>query len=136
MTFGAPEYFFLLPALAAAAWRWRGLQLREPLRAAALVVLVLALVDPRLQRASGGLDLWVLADRSDSAAAAMALQSREIETILERARGRDDRLIYVDFAGEVTRRDRGDPVFAGATYQTRIGTALEFALGEMPAGRA
>ncbi len=136
MNFGAPEWFFLIPALAAAGWRWRGLNLHEPLRIAALAVLVLALADPRLRRASTGLDLWVLADRSDSAAGAMAAQAREIDTILERARGRDDRLFHVDYAGEVTRRDRGDPVFEGATYQTRTGAALEFALGEMADGRA
>ena len=136
MTFGAPEWFFLLPALAVAAWRWRGLRLHEPLRAAAMVALVLALTDPRLRLASAGLDLWVLADRSDSAAAAMAAQSREIDTILERSRGRDDRVFHIDYAGEVTRRDRGDPVFEGASYQTRTGAALEFALAEMAAGRA
>ncbi|MEO5958622.1 MAG: hypothetical protein ABIZ49_11095, partial [Opitutaceae bacterium] len=79
MTFGAPEWFFLLPALAVAGWRWRGLRLQEPLRAVALAVLVLALTDPRLRLASAGLDLWVLTDRSDSAVAAMSAQSREIE---------------------------------------------------------
>jgi uncharacterized membrane protein len=136
ITFGAPEWFFFLPALAVAAWRWRGFRLHEPLRAAAMVTLVLALADPRLRLASAGLDLWVLADRSDSAASAMTMQSREIETILERSRGGDDRLFHVDYAGEVTRRDRGDPVFEGATYQTRTGMALEYALGEMTAGRA
>ena len=127
---------FLLPALAVAGWRWRGLRLHEPLRAAGLAVLVLALAEPRLRRASAGLDLWVLTDRSDSAAGAMAAQSREIETILERSRGPDDRVRYVDFAGEAVRRDRGDPVFEGATHQTRTGMALDYALGEMEAERA
>lgn len=136
MTFGAPEWFFLLPLLAGIAWRWRTLRLHEPLRAAGLIALVLALADPRLRLASSGLDVWVLVDRSDSAAGAVAAQAREIETILERSRGRDDRIRYVDYAGEVTRRDRGDPVFEGATYQTRTGMALEFALGEMDEGRA
>ncbi len=136
MIFGAPEWFFLLPALAVIGWRWRGLRLHEPLRAAALVVLVLALAEPRLRRASSGLDLWVLADRSESAAGAMATQSREIETILERSRGADDRVFYVDFAGEAVRRDRGDPVFEGALFQTRTGAALEYTLGEMAADRA
>ena len=136
MNFGAPEWFFLLPALAVVGWRWRGLRLHEPLRAAALVLLVLVLTDPRLRRASAGLDLWVMADRSESAAGAMAAQSREIETILEHSRGSDDRIFYVDFAGEVVRRDRGDPVFEGALFQTRTGAALEYTLGEMAAERA
>jgi hypothetical protein len=136
MTFGAPEWFFLLPALAVAGWRWRGLRLHEPLRALAACGLVLTLADPRLRLASSGLDLWVLADRSDSAAGAMTAQSREIETILERSRGNDDRVYYVDYAGDVVRRDRGDPVFEGVTYQTRTGRALEYALAEMGVGRA
>ena len=136
MIFGAPEWLFLLPALAVAGWRWRGLRLHEPLRAAALVVLVLVLADPRLRRAGSGLDLWVLADRSESAAGAMATQAHEIEAILERSRGSDDRVRYVDYAGEVGRRDRGDPVFEGALFQTRTGAALEYTLGEMAADRA
>ncbi len=136
MNFGEPEWFFVLPALAVAGWRWRGFRLHEPLRAMALFILVVALADPRLRLASSGLDLWVLADRSDSAAAGMATQAHEMETILERARGRDDRIFMVDYAGEVTRRDRGDPVFEGATHQTRTGLALEFTLGELAAGRA
>lgn len=136
MSFGAPEWLFLLPALAAAAWRWRGLQLHEPLRAAGILLIVLALADPRLRLSSAGLDLWVLVDRSDSAAGAVAKQSREIETILERSRGRDDRLFFIDYAGEVVRRERGDPVFEGATYQTRTGMALEYTLAELNPGRA
>ncbi|MEO5961431.1 MAG: vWA domain-containing protein, partial [Opitutaceae bacterium] len=34
------------------------------------------------------------------------------------------------------RRDRGDPVFEGVTFQTRTGRALEYALAGMEAGRA
>ena len=136
MTFGAPEWFFLLPAAVVAAWRWRALRLHDPLRAAAFGLLILALADPRVRWASAGLDLWVLADRSDSAATAMAAQSRELETILDRAKGRDDRIIHVDYAGDATRRDRGDPVFEGKTFQTRTGLALEYALGEMATDRA
>ncbi len=136
MNFGAPEWFFLLPALIAVAWRWRGLRLHEPLRALLLTGLVLALAEPRVRLASAGLDLWVLADRSDSAAAAMGQQGHEIEGILEKARGREDRVMYVDFAGEAVRRERGDPVFEGALHQTKIGAALEYTLAQMPAGRA
>ncbi|MDO8542467.1 MAG: VWA domain-containing protein [Opitutaceae bacterium] len=136
MTFGAPEWLFLFPALIIAGWRWRGLRLHEPLRAAGLVTLIMALADPRLRLASAGLDLWVLADRSDSTAAAMASQSREIEAILERSRGRHDRIFHVDFAGEAGRRDRGDPVFEGMSSQTRTGLALEYTLGELAVGRA
>jgi hypothetical protein len=58
------------------------------------------------------------------AAGAMDAQAREIETIPDRSRETDDRVFYVDFAGEAVRRDRGDPVFEGATQQTRTGMAL------------
>lgn len=136
MNFAAPEWLFLLPAIAAAGWRWRGLRLQEPLRALTLVLLVLALAEPRLKLASAGLDLWVLADRSDSATAATAAQSHELNAILEKSRRADDRLFYVDYAGDIVRRDRGDPVFEGATFQTRTGAAIEYALGEMAAGRS
>lgn len=136
MIFGAPEWLFLLPALTVLGWRWRGLRLHEPLRAAALGLLVLALAEPRLRRAGTGLDLWVLADRSESAAGMMAAQSREIETILEHARGGDDRIFYVDYAGDVGRRDKGDPTFEGKLFQTRTGAAIEYTLAEMAADRA
>jgi hypothetical protein len=136
MSFGAPEWLFLLPALAAIGWRWRQLRWHEPLRAAALAVLVLALAEPRLRHGGTGLDVWLLADRSASAAGMMAAQSREIETILERSRGRDDQIFHVDFAGDAGRRDRGDPVFEGKLFQTRTGAALEYTLGELAADRA
>jgi len=106
MSFGAPEWFFRAGPRGG-RWRWRGLRLHEPLRVVLLVGLVLALTEPRLRLASGGLDLWVLADRSDSAAAAMGQQAKEIETILEKSRGREDRVHYVDFAGEAVRREQG-----------------------------
>jgi hypothetical protein len=136
MTFGSPEWFFLLPALVALAWKWRGLRLHEPLRAVLLAGLVFVLAGPRLRLSSSGLDLWVLADRSDSAEAAMSRQAQEIDAILEKSRGREDRVIYVDYAGEAVRRDIGDPVFEGARHQTRLGSALDYTLAQMPAGRA
>ncbi|MBC7366001.1 MAG: hypothetical protein H7343_04170, partial [Undibacterium sp.] len=70
------------------------------------------------------------------AAAAMGQQAQEIETILEKSRGREDRLHFIDFAGNAVRRDRGDPVFEGELHQTKIGAALEYTLAQMPAGRA
>ncbi|HEX2853665.1 MAG TPA: VWA domain-containing protein [Opitutaceae bacterium] len=136
MSFGAPEWFFVLPALAVIAWRWRGFRLHEPLRALSLFVLVLALAEPRLRLTSAGLDLWVLADRSDSAAAAMTTQAGEFTAILERAKRADDRLFFIDYAGSAVRRDRGDPVYFDGSHQTRTGAALEFALGQLAPQRA
>jgi hypothetical protein len=136
MSFGAPEWLFLLPVLIVAGWRWRGLKLQEPLRALALVVAVLALADPRLRLTSAGLDVWVLADRSDSAATAMAAQSNEFTNILERTKGANDRLFFIDYAGSAVRRDRGDPVYYDESHETRTGAAMEFTLGQLAPARA
>jgi hypothetical protein len=135
MTFSSPEWFFLLPALAVLGWRVRSLRLREPVRALALLVLVLALADPRARMGGGGLDLWVLMDRSDSVAAEAQGQAAEVEAILRRSQKRDDRVFMIDYAAEATRRERGDPVFRG-TGETRTGAALDFALAQMEPGRA
>ena len=135
MTFAAPEWLLLLPALAMLGWRVRRLRLHEPLRALALGLLVLALADPRLQLGGGGLDLWVLVDRSDSAAGLTAAQGPEVAAILNKAKGPDDRIQWIDYAVDATRRDRGDPEFRG-TAQTRTGAALDFALGQLDPNRA
>ncbi|MEO6568783.1 MAG: VWA domain-containing protein [Opitutaceae bacterium] len=136
MSFSAPEWLFVLPVFAAIGWRWRGLRFHEPLRALALFLLALTLAEPRLRLASSGLDLWVLADRSDSNAVQIAKQAKEMQTILERSRGRNDRIFYIDYAGEAVRRELGDPVFEGQTYQTRTGAALQYALAQTEKGRA
>ena len=67
MSFASPAWLLLLPLLALAGWRWPALRLREPLRALALVALVLALAGLRIGGAAGR-DVWVLVDRSASAA--------------------------------------------------------------------
>lgn len=132
---GAPEWLFLVPVLAALGWRVPALRLGEPLRVAALVLLVLALADPRLRLGGGGLDLWVVTDRSDSVAAPAAMQAPEVAAILEKSRGRDDRAFFIDYAVEAQRRDQGDPVLRGGTGRTHTASALEFALAQMRDGR-
>ncbi len=135
MTFTAPEWLLLLPALVVLAWRLRTLRLHEPLRALALVLLVLALADPRLQMGGAGLDLWVLTDKSDSAAGLTVPQQAEVAAILEQHRGREDRVFWIDYALDAVRRDRGDPEFRG-THRTRTGAALDFTLGQLAPDRA
>ncbi len=133
---GAPEWLFLVPALVALGWRVKALRLGEPLRVLLLGLLVLALADPRLRVGGGGLDLWVLMDRSDSVAGPAAAQAPEVAAILERARGRDDRVYFIDYAVDAQRRDQGDPVLRGGTGRTNTAVALELALGQMREGRA
>jgi hypothetical protein len=135
MNIDAPEWFFLVPLLLVAGWRFRSLRLFEPARALALLACVLALANPRVRMGGGGLDLWMLADRSDSAAAATAAQAAEVETILQRSKRADDRVFFVDYAVDAVRREQGDPVFRGGTHLTRTGAALDFALAQIGTGR-
>ncbi len=130
MSFGAPEWLFLAPALAVLGWRVPALRLHDPLRGSCLLVLMLALADPRWRFGEDGLDVWLLVDRSDSASSATVAQSSEVISILERTRKTGDRVIVVDYAAEAVRRDRGDAVLRGSTKQTRTGNALEFALAQ------
>jgi len=135
MTFIAPEWLLLVPALAIVGWRVPRLRLREPLRAGALVLLAMTLADPRLRLGGGGMDLWVLVDHSDSAAGLTVAQMPEVAAILQKSKGRDDRVRWIDFATEAVRRDQGDPEFRG-TAQTRTGAALDYALGQLEPDRA
>ncbi len=134
MSFASPAWLLLLPLLALAGWRWPALRLREPLRAVALVALVLALAGQRIGGAAGR-DVWVLVDRSASAAPAWDRVGAEWESLLAQGRGRDDRLQFVDFAAEPMRRERGDPVFRGARTSTRLAGAVRHTLTQLAPGR-
>jgi uncharacterized membrane protein len=134
--FAAPEWFFLVPVLAFLGWRLPVLRLQAPLRALAMALLVLALANPHWSRGGGGLDLWVLVDRSDSAASELAAQGAELEAILTKSKARDDRVFFVDYAVDAVRRDQGDAVFRGGTHQTRTAAALEFTLAQFDPDRA
>ena len=67
---------------------------------AAAAIAVFLLAEPRVRRQGDGLDLWVLVDRSDSGWEELAPRLPEMETILEKSRGVDDRVFFVDFAAE------------------------------------
>lgn len=133
--FGAPEWLFLVPALAVLGWRVKALRLGEPLRVIFLALAVLALVDPQVRVGGGGLDLWVLMDRSDSVSGPAAAQAPEVAAILEKGRGRDDRVMFIDYAVDAQRRDQGDAVLRGGTARSNTANALEFALAQMVEGR-
>ena len=134
MSFASPAWLLLVPLLALAGWRWPALRLQEPLRALALLALTLALAGLRIGGAAGR-DVWVLVDRSASAAAAWDRVGGEWESLLAQGHGRDDRLHFVDFAAEPIRRERGDPVFRGARTSTRLGGAVRHTLTQLEAGR-
>ncbi len=140
--FSHPEWFLLLPGIAAAGWYWRSLALWRPLRAACLACAVLLLAEPQIRRYGDGLDLWVLVDQSDSAREYSQPRLQEWQTILERSKGIDDRIFYVDFADEAVTRGpllkggAGATDYAGKRSATRLASAVNYALGQMPPDRS
>ena len=140
--FLAPQWFLLVPAIVAAGLYWHGLALWRPLRGACLALAVLLLAEPQVRRHGDGLDLWVLVDQSDSAWEYAQPRLQEWQTILEKSKGLDDRITYIDFADEAVTRGallKGGAAateYAGKRTATRLSSAVNYALGQMPEGRA
>jgi len=107
------------------------------LRALALLLLGLVLAGPRLGGTSEGLDLWVLSDLSASAREILVPRLPELEGLLEDARARNDRLFFVDFAEQARLRGGSESEsFEGLGEETRLASALGFALSSMDSGRS
>jgi hypothetical protein len=135
--FAAPEWWIILPILVYGGWYWPRLRLWQPLRAVCLLLLVLLLTQPRLRTHTAGLDLWVLVDRSASAADMVAGQLAEWEALLKRSQSSDDRLFFVDFADSPIRRERGETViYTGNRSQTNTAQAIQYALAQLSASRS
>ena len=81
--FLAPHWFLLVPVLVVAGWQWQALGLMRPLRALCLALVVLLLAGPQIRRQGDGLDVWLLVDRSDSAAEALSARLAEWRTVGE-----------------------------------------------------
>ncbi|MCB1233487.1 MAG: VWA domain-containing protein, partial [Verrucomicrobiae bacterium] len=130
MHFAAPQFLILLPFLAIAGWVFRRLELWKPLRATALVLIVLTLAEPRIRRLKDGMDLWVLVDRSASAEKVVSQNVEEWRGLLERSRPTGgDRLVFVDYAAEVSARPSGETAsYPGDRGLTRTALAIEDAL--------
>jgi len=135
--FAAPQYFLLIPLLIVAGFYFRRLQLWRPLRVLVLLLLIIALTDPQLRRMEDGVDLWVLVDRSNSAAEVIDRDLRDWKYILEGSKKtKTDRIRYVDYAGEVvTTQNVETAVFNGNRNLTRTGLALQSVLAEARPGR-
>ena len=128
MIFSAPEWFLLIPVLAAAGWYWSGLKLWSPLRALAMLTIIAILANPQVQQIKRGMDLWVMVDRSESAQSIVEQNFDEWKRLLLRAQPhREDRLRFVNFAGDVIEQaDSGETsIYAGNTKYTRTRLALE-----------
>src|SRR5436190_23234395 len=116
MFFQNPEWLLLLPALAVAGWFWRGLALWRPLRAAALITLVILRARPQARMQQDGMDLWLLLDRSESTEDRIDRGLPEWTKLINDAkRGRDDVLHPVDYAMDaVPQEDNGGGAFTGS----------------------
>lgn len=127
LRFAAPQWFLLLPVFALLAWRMPGARLWRPLRAACLVLLALYLARPEFRLTPHGTDLWVLVDRSASAADVVEPHRAEIERLLAANKGPADRIFFVDFASFPVQRGTARSFEPGIS-ETRLRLAAEFAL--------
>jgi uncharacterized membrane protein len=125
-TFQAPEWFLLIPVLALLGWFWRGLRLHSPLRAIIIVVVTLVLADPRLRRQQDALDLWVLLDRSESTEDIVDKSFPEWRKLLDKDKpSRNDRLTFINYAGEIVEMGKDGTTFTGSRKLTRSNLALQ-----------
>ena len=134
----SPEWLLLIPALAFAGWRWRSLGLWRPRRVLVLLGIVVLLVEPRIPSRRGGMDLWVLLDRSASTEDLVDRNVAEWRTLLERARpSRRDTLHVLDYAAEVLPAEPGGgtSLYGSRRGQTRTALALSHVLAAQDAGR-
>ncbi|MEM7383891.1 MAG: vWA domain-containing protein [Verrucomicrobiota bacterium] len=134
MIFLTPEWFFLLAPLAILAWLVKPLKLWLPLRALSLILIVLILAQPRIQRLKKGLDLFVLLDRSASTEDHIDRNLPEWRRLLERSKpSQEDRLIFMDFATEVLEQSQSETgTYPGDRSLTKTALALENTLALAP----
>ena len=127
MYFAAPQFLILIPFLIVAGYYFRRLELWKPLRAAAILVIVIALANPQIKRSKQGMDLWVLVDRSESAEPMVAQNFDEWKRLLTNSRpSSNDRITFVDYAAEVVTKPNSETtVFPGNRNLTRTGLALQ-----------
>ncbi len=137
MTFGSPQFFLLLPLLLLVGWMFRRLELWRPLRMILLVLLTGMLCDPQVVLKTGGIDLWVLLDRSRSAQDLVDAGESEWRALLERSRPDEShRLHLLDYADEVIPAGGAETaIYPGNRDRTRTGLALHETLSRMDPGR-
>lgn len=124
-----PEWLALLPVVLLAGWLLPRLSLWRPLRLLLLGLIALTLAQPEWRRLADGIDLWVLLDSSTSAAEPLAKGLPEWEKLLEKGRGSEDRLFYLNYASEVMKRGaEGAEMYGRNQTQTRTAQAVAQAL--------
>ncbi len=137
INFTSPEWLLLVPLAIFAGWYWRQLQLTRPLRAICLGLVLFLLLGPQLRRQSSGLDVIVLLDRSASCADLVEPRAAEIQALLEKSKGRNDRIFWLDYADLVQpREEKTMEDFTGRRNETRLNLAIQFALARVDQNRA
>ena len=136
MRFAAFEWIIFLPLLLAAGFFLRSLKLWLPLRACCCGLILLLLMQPQIRQLEGGLDLWVLVDRSASAAETLAPRMAEIEALLSHSKSAEDRVFYIDYADLAQVRGEADEIPENKKQQTRTALAIRYALSKMKSNRA
>lgn len=127
-----PAWLALIPILILVGWMWPRLRCLRPLRVLILALGVMALARPEFRTVGEGLDLWVLVDRSASAADRMDIRLPEWEAVLERSKEPGNHIRYLDYADVVLDRTQQDrAVFAGSRQQTHTALAVHHALANM-----
>lgn len=124
-----PEWFALLPILLLAGWMLPRLGLWRPLRIVLLLLITFTLAQPQWRKLEDEIDLWVLLDSSVSAEKPIAKGLPEWEKLLEKHRGRNDRVYFLNYATEVMRRGaEGAELYARNRQSTQTGLAITQAL--------
>ncbi|MCB0311600.1 MAG: VWA domain-containing protein, partial [Bdellovibrionales bacterium] len=101
-----------------------------------IVLMISALVQLQTNLIGAGLDLWVLVDRSSSVEELLTPRLSEFESILEKSRGVDDSIRYVDFAKSVMLRATGEEhEFHESRDHTNLAQAIQFALANTRSNR-
>jgi hypothetical protein len=137
VVFSSPQWLFLIPVFLVTGWFWKGLRLWRPLRGLCLLLLVLVLADPRINRTQRGMDLWVLVDRSASAVGLTERSFKEWEQLLRQSMpSRSDRIRWVNFSGEAVEFSGPEnTVVAGAAHHTRTRLAIETVMASLAPDR-
>ena len=132
------DWLLLLPVIIFIAYRNRRLQLHMPRRALPIICLLLALCDPAIPSRRGGMDLWVLLDRSASTGSMTERQNREWLDLIDGARPRGkDRLRVIDYATDVIPavEGGGTELSPSRRGKTRTSTAIEYVIANQDVTR-
>ena len=124
INFESAQWLILFPIILGLGWMFFREQLFRPWRLLILILLVLTLADPGMGRVSKGLDLWVLVDRSESAAPYIAPNIKEWEELLKKNQGVNDRLFFIDYAGDILERSESVDSIISNLGSTLTGEAV------------